>query len=643
MSRLSATPTRGEPASSRRANWVAIFVIAALAESCAHVCDKYTPSSIERSCQVDSDCVVATDPGTLCGCGTEPYAINWRALEAKDDGLGAVVDCDVEGCAKLVCAFPDDFESICANRSCVRRATHRRKTPGFDLRVSLQKHKYAIGEAIDLDVDIANTGSKAVLFPTLAEQAAPKPVLTIVRPDGQAIVHDMSTPARENKEYTLRNLQQGEWTGEALRLSEVAGVDQPGDYKITARFQWHEINLESAPITFRLESVHLSEMVLLTSHTHWGLAPSRTSDDLSIFFRLADSAPAPRLSMLNVMSSDDYPSESWPVRFGKDVESRDNEIEPDAHLFPVEAYTSVGDADALIPRITWNRHSLKLRWNADESPPRFDWRSIRSPKPIARAVRYLGEIRLNPGVEDQDDFVAAHALVLFEGEEAELGYARAWAKLRGDKTHKHSALRPVAKLGPGLTAIQATLVQLGSPILVVAIRAVRSGSEAVFLRIAEDGAITAQTQLPLPKLVSLGPVAVAVREKDSEIEVAFAARKRGDSGLRMVRLKTTPDLRSIEPPAISEVIPLDAQAVPLAIAYSDLLPSRTNTVGLLLRQPDNKTLFWTEAGGLKPLPLRLHETDETILWQMYSSWYLIVNDGTRLRREIIGAVAPGPR
>jgi hypothetical protein len=99
---------------------------------------------------------------------------------------------------------------------------------------------------------------------------------------------------------------------------------------------------------------------------------------------------------------------------------------------------------------------------------------------------------------------------------------------------------------------------------------------------------------------------------------------------------TTVDVSAIDLPTVLPLIGLEQSATPVAINYDDLLPSPTNSLGLLLRSTGGKTLFWTEAHGLKSLDFTVREQDEAIIWAMHSAWYVIINDGSRLRFETAG-------
>jgi hypothetical protein len=101
----------------------------------------------------------------------------------------------------------------------------------------------------------------------------------------------------------------------------------------------------------------------------------------------------------------------------------------------------------------------------------------------------------------------------------------------------------------------------------------------------------------------------------------------------VVRLATAVDLQSIKPPIVSAPIPLEGPVSSMVIAYSHFPAFFPNGVGLLLRQPGDKAFFWTEARGLKPLPFTLHDKDEALILGKRSSWYVLVNDGIRLRGE----------
>src|ERR1017187_2854992 len=58
------------------------------------------------------------------------------------------------------------------------------------LTLTVPREKYAIGEEVDLKVEVTNQTSKLVIFPKIEEWEAPQPVYSIRQPDGTTVVYD---------------------------------------------------------------------------------------------------------------------------------------------------------------------------------------------------------------------------------------------------------------------------------------------------------------------------------------------------------------------------------------------------------------------------------------------------------------------
>jgi hypothetical protein len=303
-----------------------------------------------------------------------------------------------------------------------------------------------------------------------------------------------------------------------------------------------------------------------------------------------------------------------------------------ARIAPILSSGEKGGSESS-SRLAWTRDELWLGWPDGKKLERFPWHRIPSPKPIAYGLRYLAN-DLVQQLEEHDAFA------IFEGETAELGHVHIKTFINNvtlETREEHTPLRTIAQLGPDLVAAQVMIGQpeMGSPIVLVAIRTVPTGMQATFLHIDSKGAVVAKVQRSVAGLKPLGPVAMRMRVRGALVEAAFPALNKYTNTLHVVRLATTVDLHSIQPPIISTAIQLEGPVSSMVIDYSHFPAFFPNGVGLLLRQPGDKAFFWTEPRGLKPLPFTLHDKDEALILGKRSSWYVLVNNGIRLRGETV--------
>jgi hypothetical protein len=526
----------------------------------------------------------------------------------------------------------------------------RRSMSDLTLTLTVPRTKYAIGEEVDLKVEVTNQTSKLVVFPKIDEAQAPQPIYLIRQPDGNIVTYDPLVGDPELRErktlprYLMTGIEPGNSINTYVMPKDSARLDQPGDYTVTARFKWNDFHLESEPVTFKMAAIHISTMVMSEFVRDPETPPISLAEDAgtwgwqspAVVFRVSEDIVRPRLgeAMARWSCSDPMSREfvEWGLGFGERIWVSGQDLPAGAGLTPIQT-TGVENGDETLSRLAWTRNDLWLGWPAGKQLEGFPWHRIPSPQPIAYGLRYLAN-DLVQQLEEHDAFA------IFEGEAAELGHVHIKTFINNvtlETREEHTPLRPIAQLGPDLAAAQVMIGQpeMGSPIVLVAIRTVPTGMQATFLRIDSKGAVVAKVQKAIAGFKPLGPVAMRMRVRGVSVEAAFPAMNKYTNTLHVVRLATTVDLQSIQPPIVSAPIPLEGPVSSMVIDYSHFPAFFPNGVGLLLRQQGDKAFFWTEARGLKPLPFTLHDKDEALIVGKRSSWYVLVNNGIRLRGETV--------
>jgi hypothetical protein len=543
----------------------------------------------------------------------------------------------------LACALSSAF-------GCAVLARWRRSMSDLTLTLTVPRERYAIGEEVDLKVEVTNQTSKLVIFPKIDEGQAPQPLYSIRQPDGTTVIYDPllgNSALRERKtlpRYLIAGIEPGNSIHTSMMPNDAVPLDQTGKYTVTAHFKWNEFALESEPVTFRMAAIHISNMVMSEfvrdpetprvanpkNADTWGGA-----DEDDVVAQISEDGHHHRLA--NAPLDWDEPETlysdivEWNLAFGEHYSLSSQDMPSGAHLVPIQSSGVRGGSEPN-SRLVWTRDDLWLGWPEGKKLERFPWFRIPSPKPIAYGLRFLGNDLVQQLEEDD-------AFVIFEGEAAELGHAhiKTFINVTLETHEEHTPLRPIAQLGPDLVAAQVMIGQpeMGSPIVLAAIRNVPTGMQATFLRIDSKGAVVAKAQRALAGFKPLGPVAMSMRVRGALVEAAFPALNKYTNTLHVVRLTTHIDLQSIQPPIVSAAIQLEGPMPSMAIDYSHFPIFFPNGVGLLLRQPGDKAFFWTAVRGLKPLPFTLRDKNEALILGKRSSWYVLVNNGIRLRGEIV--------
>ena len=545
---------------------------------------------------------------------------------------------------------------------CATLSHWRRSMSDLALALTSLQQKYAIGEYFDLEVEITNQTSRPMILPNIKEAWAPQPVYSIRKPDGATVVYDPLSREPELRERKQLSRDHADYLGpgESMRTQfspeHAIPMNVPGKYTVTAHFRWNgkllsdadaltvqtreprtmvlnDIDLESEPVTLEMVNVHLAGMVLTEFVRDPEEADTWGNEDAEAICRMTVDGGHERLAGSSVEwfgpSEHIYDNfEEWPLTFGKYSTLAGQDLPAGARLVP--GYTT-GDETGMTThiRLAWTKTELWLGWAEGKKLERFPWHRIPSPRPIAKGLRLLSNDIYAVRPRGEHD-----AFAILDGEFAELGHTHVKTYIDNslNTSEEHSLLLPIAQLGPDLAAVQVMLGQpeMGSPIILVAIRTIPTGSKATFMRIDSQGNITAKAERPLVGLQALGPMAMMMRVCGGMVEAAFPARNNYTKTLHVVRLASTVDLKAIEAPIVSAAIPLEGPTPSMVIDYSHFPPFFPNGVGLLLRQPGDKAFFWTEVRGLKPLPFILRDKDETLILGKRSSWYVLVNSGTRL-------------
>jgi hypothetical protein len=532
---------------------------------------------------------------------------------------------------------------------CAVVRSRRRAMSDLTLAVSIGE-KHVLGEPVSARVSITNNTSKLVLFPDIRDWKAPQPIYRTERPDGTTVVYDPQhdRPRYSDLQHLPRDLVTGIEPGAAiddmLSLTSHVKLDQPGRYTITALLKWDQYDLVSEPAAFTVAAAAISDIVMHEVVRDFETPPVAEPEEpstwtgiypfgTSVRFQATEGGLRPRAAEASLEWDEPEPIVSrideWTLDFG-DIDVSDDDMPAGVHLIPQQA---TGSAKAPVPdeAMAWADTGLWLGWPEvakPGGPTRFPWHHIATPKPIERALRFVS------GYEQK--WLVIDAFVIFEGENAELGHSHIKTTSvdvdKGTQREEHTPLRPIAQLGPDLVAAQVMLGQpeMGSPIIIAAVRSIPTGTSVSFLRVDSNGTIVGKAQRAIAGFRPLGPVAMRMRVRGGLVEAAFPAEEKPQGALHVLRVATTADLRAIEAPIISAAIPIEGPTPSMTIEYSRFPPFFPNGVGLLMRQPGDKAFFWSEARGFKRLPFVLRDRDEALLTGRRSSWYVLVNTGTSL-------------
>jgi hypothetical protein len=522
----------------------------------------------------------------------------------------------------------------------------------LELTLSVPKAKYVIGEEVIVLATVRNHTSQMVPFPNLRAYPAPQPVYEVRGPDGKTVVYDPIPPEHRAQaelpgypSWLIPLQPGGEVTGKLIARLAVP-MSQPGEYSISARFKWRGIDLVADPIRFRLASIRMAEMSLAVRRYEPGgpatdmLGAPGTwgSAGYSLAFRMTEDGGDGQLAGAIVdwgAEIDDtlqaYSFAEWPLHIGGahsigasgDGQSGTIYVEakwspPEGKLIPTESSSPLA--------FFWTPDFLQFGWETSRKRDSFQWFKIPSPKPIVHGLRVLYTSR--PRTEKS----LADAFVVFAGETADLGRLHVDGVLEMPSA---TALRPIASLGPGWVAAQAIMgpEELGEPQLIASIARHEAGTRITFLRIGSNGAIAAKAERVLSHMIPLGPVAMQVRTAGAFVEAAFPVKDARSGDLHAVRVRAPVTLTEIAEPVVLPAIPLSDPAPTMLIDFSWFGDPFPQGVGLLLRQPGDKSFFWTEQRGLKPLKFTLRDQDEALILGGRSAWYVLVNNGIQIRSE----------
>lgn len=126
------------------------------------------------------------------------------------------------------------------------------------LELSLPKNAFVLGEHIDVDVRVVNTGSEAVELPLPSSPSNSELTYTLggpAYPESTTFSYRSVRSARRPAEAApvVRTLEPGGLFEHGFRLGEWMTVTEPGAYTIEARLRWRGIDVRSERLTFQLE------------------------------------------------------------------------------------------------------------------------------------------------------------------------------------------------------------------------------------------------------------------------------------------------------------------------------------------------------------------------------------------------------
>jgi hypothetical protein len=550
---------------------------------------------------------------------------------------------------------------VLAAAGCAIFTRGRPRMSDLQFSLSLPKANFAIGEQVLVMAKVQNQSDTMFPFPSFRQGAAPRPVYQIRRPDGQVVTYD---PTRKEDRVVAEQDRPFHWmvplypslaTTDVLYVAQVAPLNIAGEYVVSARFKWRNIDLVAEPVSFSLAAIHFSDITFADNLPEPGApATEDPNDPMSwgndghrLRFRVVDGSDGSQVGTAKISWKSPLPEPSamyeymnseWPLTIGgasaigasKDAVGGIFAIQakgaPDGgRLIPTQcASKGIGSNATHFEPYFWTPQLVQYGWETSDKRDSFEWFQAPSPKPIAQAIRALYASPPGPAKAQVD------ILVVFAGETAELGHFHIEGVYEKPEA---TALRSIASLGPGWVAAQAIIgpPALDNPKLVASIARHASGTQVTFLRVDSTGAVVAKAARVLAHLIPLGPVALQVRASGAEVEAAFPVKDARSGALHAVRVKAPVGLAKVGEPVVSPPIDLPEPTPTMLIAFSWFGAPFPQGLGLLLRQPGDKAFFWTEQRGLKPLGLTLHDQEEALILGKRASWYVLVNTGTVVR------------
>lgn len=149
-----------------------------------------------------------------------------------------------------------------AGRTRPASLAHREKVRTVKIHIDLKKHRYVVGESIDLDVEVINTSSSTVQVPDLSSPNNSEPRFLLRGPQypqgvtfsrRSARLRGRAAGANEGA-VELRPLAPGGTLEDGLSVEELQALRKPGQYTLTAQLDAGGFAAISETLTFTLEA-----------------------------------------------------------------------------------------------------------------------------------------------------------------------------------------------------------------------------------------------------------------------------------------------------------------------------------------------------------------------------------------------------
>ena len=478
----------------------------------------------------------------------------------------------------------------------------------FELRT--KKPAAAAGEAMFIEIEIFNHSPRTVVVPNPMEYASPQPVYRLRRPDGTAVSFSpqirLQHPTKGSPPL-LHLPQGGGWAGD-FSVDLWTDVRAPGEYTLEGQIDWEDVHLVAKPIRFTIRAFRQHSLTLLEHGRQEG-GPHR----------------AALLTDENGVSATTWFLEESRFDSGEELEVSDTlPIGPlsERPLALLPTYKREEDKAPGIIAIGLMPSGLLLKAR-DGAEVR-----TRSTSPIRAGLRAL----LAPAAGGR---TGLHAFVVLAGEPSDLGYVNGNLDYDSDRLEV-SPIRPIAHLGPAFLAADTAIgtIEQGSPMIVASVAAREGGAQLSLLQVSDGGGVSRRAELHIPGFEPVAPLAAQV-DRSGRIDAAFVAKavalEEGATQPTLHLIEVESPLQAFEPRWRSTRMGRPTLEVKqLLVAYSGLGSYPPNPA-VFLRTGTDRHVFFRANRGSREITEPIGPNHEVALLGVHA-WYLLVNDGSSLRR-----------
>jgi len=152
--------------------------------------------------------------------------------------------------------------------ACVLADLRAQGRPAMKLELVLPRHLYLAGEKISIDVQLTNTGAEAIDAPTLETGGNAQPVFHLQGPAyPQGISFNLRDAKRGAEGYpppppSTHHVAAGGMMEGGFILNSIMPINEPGEYRVSARMDWNGWSAEAAPIKFSVDKAKFVEASL---------------------------------------------------------------------------------------------------------------------------------------------------------------------------------------------------------------------------------------------------------------------------------------------------------------------------------------------------------------------------------------------